>query len=48
MPFLWPVLLDIRDAFTGIKEESGGVYDNLSDIKVNRVYSLILSQSKDY
>ncbi|KAJ0117546.1 Uncharacterized protein HZ326_31908 [Fusarium oxysporum f. sp. albedinis] len=29
MPFLWPVLLDIRDAFTGIKEESGGVYGNL-------------------
>jgi hypothetical protein len=47
MPFLWPVLLDIRDAFTGIKEESGGVYENLSDIKVNRVYCLILSQSKD-
>jgi len=26
VPFLRPVLLDVRDAFTGIKEESGGVY----------------------
>lgn len=29
MPFFWPVLLDIRDAFAGIKKESGGVYRDL-------------------
>ena len=29
MPFLWPVLLDVSEAFTGIKEEGGGVDGNL-------------------
>ena len=29
MPFLWPILLDVSDAFTRVKEEGCGVDGNL-------------------